>query len=274
MIGNTVFFFEPQKDPGLAYVEKMLDIYNKAYPARRRARGAGRVAHRRRNARGAPPDGPGGRGGRDRQAPQRSLGRAQQRRAPRREHEEGGQRPRADGLRAASATRRSRASPTSRCPTTSRRTPSAASPAAAAQFMSAAARSCRSSRSARRAAGIGHLNTQPRRGRRRALRAAGDRLLRPAVPLAVADARREEPEPHLEGHQGEAGRERLGGRQDHPHRRRGADVHVLLQGPRRAPGLPDRLVLRRLLRQDPRVEVRRTRSCSSARPPRASAPAR
>src|SRR5215213_3786557 len=30
-VGNTVFFFEPQKDPGLAYVEKMLDIYNKAY---------------------------------------------------------------------------------------------------------------------------------------------------------------------------------------------------------------------------------------------------
>ena len=32
VIGNTVFFFEPQKDPGLAYVEKMIDIYNKAYP--------------------------------------------------------------------------------------------------------------------------------------------------------------------------------------------------------------------------------------------------
>jgi len=32
VIGNTSFFFEPQKDPGLAYVENMLDIYNKAYP--------------------------------------------------------------------------------------------------------------------------------------------------------------------------------------------------------------------------------------------------
>src|SRR4051812_36961769 len=32
VIGNTSFFFEPQKDPGLAYVEKMLEIYNKAYP--------------------------------------------------------------------------------------------------------------------------------------------------------------------------------------------------------------------------------------------------
>ncbi len=32
VIGNTTFFFEPQKDPGLAYVEKMLDVYNKAYP--------------------------------------------------------------------------------------------------------------------------------------------------------------------------------------------------------------------------------------------------
>ena len=32
VIGNTVFFFEPQKDPGLVYVDKMLDIYNKAFP--------------------------------------------------------------------------------------------------------------------------------------------------------------------------------------------------------------------------------------------------
>src|SRR3982750_2372102 len=31
VVGNTSFFFEPQKDPGLAYVEKMLDVYNKAY---------------------------------------------------------------------------------------------------------------------------------------------------------------------------------------------------------------------------------------------------
>ncbi|HEX5130329.1 MAG TPA: serine/threonine-protein kinase, partial [Usitatibacter sp.] len=31
VIGNTVFFFEPQKDPGLVYVEKMLDIYTKGY---------------------------------------------------------------------------------------------------------------------------------------------------------------------------------------------------------------------------------------------------
>ena len=32
VIGNTVFFFEPQKDPGLVYVEKMLQVFNKAYP--------------------------------------------------------------------------------------------------------------------------------------------------------------------------------------------------------------------------------------------------
>ena len=32
VIGNTVFFFEPQRDPGLAYVERMLELYNKAYP--------------------------------------------------------------------------------------------------------------------------------------------------------------------------------------------------------------------------------------------------
>ena len=29
VIGNTVFFFEPQQDPGLLYVTKMLEIYNK-----------------------------------------------------------------------------------------------------------------------------------------------------------------------------------------------------------------------------------------------------
>src|SRR6478609_2889212 len=32
VIGNTVFFFEPQKDPGLVYVEQMLALYNNAYP--------------------------------------------------------------------------------------------------------------------------------------------------------------------------------------------------------------------------------------------------
>jgi serine/threonine-protein kinase len=32
VIGNTVFFFEPQIDPGLAYVKKMLEIYDRAYP--------------------------------------------------------------------------------------------------------------------------------------------------------------------------------------------------------------------------------------------------
>src|ERR1700682_520664 len=32
VIGNTVIFSEPQKDPGLVYVEKMIDVYNKAYP--------------------------------------------------------------------------------------------------------------------------------------------------------------------------------------------------------------------------------------------------
>ena len=32
VIGNTVIFSEAQKDPGLAYVEKMLEVYNKAYP--------------------------------------------------------------------------------------------------------------------------------------------------------------------------------------------------------------------------------------------------
>ncbi|HEX5628091.1 MAG TPA: CHASE2 domain-containing protein, partial [Usitatibacteraceae bacterium] len=33
VIGNTIFYFEPQIDPGLAYVQQMLEIYDKAYPA-------------------------------------------------------------------------------------------------------------------------------------------------------------------------------------------------------------------------------------------------
>ena len=33
VIGNTVFFSEPQKDPGLEYVEKALAVYRKAWPA-------------------------------------------------------------------------------------------------------------------------------------------------------------------------------------------------------------------------------------------------
>src|SRR5690242_3345631 len=32
VIGSTIILSEPQKDPGLAYVEKMIDVYNKAYP--------------------------------------------------------------------------------------------------------------------------------------------------------------------------------------------------------------------------------------------------
>jgi serine/threonine-protein kinase len=32
VIGNTVFFFEPQIDPGLLYVQQMLELYDKAYP--------------------------------------------------------------------------------------------------------------------------------------------------------------------------------------------------------------------------------------------------
>jgi len=32
VIGDTVFFFEPQKDPALAYVDKALDVYNKSWP--------------------------------------------------------------------------------------------------------------------------------------------------------------------------------------------------------------------------------------------------
>ena len=32
VIGNTIFYFEPQIDPGLAYVQQMLELYDNAYP--------------------------------------------------------------------------------------------------------------------------------------------------------------------------------------------------------------------------------------------------
>jgi len=32
VIGNTVFFFEPQLDPGLAYINKLVELYNKSLP--------------------------------------------------------------------------------------------------------------------------------------------------------------------------------------------------------------------------------------------------
>jgi eukaryotic-like serine/threonine-protein kinase len=44
VIGNTTFFFEPQKDPGLAYVERMQAIYAKAYPAGEGAQAPAEVA--------------------------------------------------------------------------------------------------------------------------------------------------------------------------------------------------------------------------------------
>jgi serine/threonine-protein kinase len=40
VIGNTIFFSEPQQDPGLVYVNKLLDIYGKAVPASAAAPGA------------------------------------------------------------------------------------------------------------------------------------------------------------------------------------------------------------------------------------------
>ena len=98
VIGNTVFFFEPQIDPGLAYVEKMLAIYDKAYPASapQEAPGVGTIGAATPAAQVRPAP----RGGRrDRQAPARGLRRAQQRRAPGRQREEGRQRRGAHGVR-------------------------------------------------------------------------------------------------------------------------------------------------------------------------------
>ena len=44
VIAHTAFFFEPQKDAGLAYVQKALDVYRKAWPAPPAAEGIAGVA--------------------------------------------------------------------------------------------------------------------------------------------------------------------------------------------------------------------------------------
>ena len=44
VIAHTAFFFEPQKDAGLAYVQKALDVYRKAWPAAPAAEGIAGVA--------------------------------------------------------------------------------------------------------------------------------------------------------------------------------------------------------------------------------------
>jgi serine/threonine-protein kinase len=53
VIGNTIFFFEPQQDPGLLYINKMLEIYNKNKPAEVAAPEA--VAPSKPGAKAAPP---------------------------------------------------------------------------------------------------------------------------------------------------------------------------------------------------------------------------
>ena len=97
VITSTIILSEAQKDPGLAYVEKMLDIYNKAYPgAVQEVPGVSPIGGQTPAATGATP--PAGRR-RDRQDPGRGIRRAQQRRALRRQHQEGGQRVAAHDLR-------------------------------------------------------------------------------------------------------------------------------------------------------------------------------
>ena len=59
VIGNTVFFFEPQKDPGLVYVEKMLEdlqqgLAGRRDPGRPRRRAPSAAARRPRRPRTAP----------------------------------------------------------------------------------------------------------------------------------------------------------------------------------------------------------------------------
>ena len=60
VIGYTILLSEPQKDPGLAYVEKMLDIYNKAYPsaAAPETQGASPIGAQTPAAAAADPGGP------------------------------------------------------------------------------------------------------------------------------------------------------------------------------------------------------------------------
>ena len=114
----------------------------------------------------------------------------------------------------------------------------------------------------------------PGRRRRDPHRAAGGALLRPVLPVAVDADRRQEPEPRAGRHLGAPGRGRVARQPEDRHRPGDADAHLLLQGPRRQARVPGRLVLRRAERQDPGQPSTPARSCSSALPPPASAPPR
>ncbi len=148
VIGNTMFFFEPQKDPGLVYVEKVLDIYSKAYPRQRSAPTVPGVAP----IGGATPAAQESAAARPEVAEigkilTEASGALEQRRAPGREREEGRQRAGADGVRPVELRAAAGHAPTRRCPSTSRPTSSAPRPTAAARSSTAGQRWFPSSRS-------------------------------------------------------------------------------------------------------------------------------
>ena len=229
VIGYTVFFSEPQIDPGLPYITKLLELFGLLAPAGPGAAGGARRSADRGGAAlntdrklaesvgaagnvvlpmlfrlGEPPGKP------DRRCPIRPSQRA------------------AAGSRRAATDARGQRS-TSRCWT----------------------------RSAATAAALGHLNSPPDVDGAVRTEPLVLRLLRPVLPLAVAADRGDEPQPGRR-RTSRRGSARASARPaQHPDRPRAADVHLLLQGPGRPAGVSGRLVLRRLQRQDPGGQVPR-----------------
>ena len=252
VIGNTTFFFEPQKDPGLAYVEKMLGLYGKAYPA------------------GSPEIAEVGEIGKLLNEASIALN-SDVRLAASIQKAGNVLVPLAFGEIAFSPPP---GRPDKPLPEYVARNTIASFTSAGGNFLRGSGALVPIEQIGSTVAGMGHLNTSPDED--------GAIRFEPLVidyygqvfPSLSLIARREEPQPHLQGREGETGRERHRRRQAHPHRR--PRRRCTRTSTRIATGGPPSRSTRSSTctrARSPRPSTP-TRSSSSARPPRAWARAR
>ena len=234
VIGNTAFFFEPQVDPGLATS----------------------TSSRKRS--GPPPT-----AGRAEPACQA----ARRGRAPLNTDRAGRQHKKAGNVLVPIALRARRAAGQARQAAARVRAEEHDRRDAAASSPAGHARPASDRHDRHRGRRRGPPQPAQRRDGARALRAAGDRLLRPALPSLSLMLAAQEPEPpptDIKVDLGESGRARQAAIRTDDAR---ADVHLLLQGPRRqaAPSRSTRSTTS--TRQDPGRQVRRQDRADRRRPP-------
>ena len=259
MIGNTVVLLRAAEGSRASRTSRRCSTSTTRPIPARRSRSARRGAHRRADAgRAGRAAARGGR--RDRQDPHRGIGRAEQRRAPRRQREEERATCSCPCTFGEITARRRRASPTSRCPSTWRRTRSAASPTRAGNSLHGMrALQFPSSSIGTAAAGIGlpQLACSDEDGAMRFEPLVIDYYGQHYPVARAPDSRRRastSPSKDIKATLGES--VSVGGktiRTDDA----GQMYTYFYKDRDGQPGLPDRFVLRRVLGQDPGVEVRR-----------------